>query len=1287
MNQFQTHKEALGGDDLNPALIKDRAEFASALTRLRNRAGLSVREVAKQLDQPASTIGGYLSGGHLPNISQTDMFRSLLRTLRVDEGQQLEAWVEALVRVRQKPGPRPASELCPYPGLESFRTEDARHFFGREELTRRVVYRAAEIIEQRRTAALVVVGASGSGKSSLLRAGVVPTVMQGGIKDRATWQAAVFCPGDRPLENLAEALSGLAVEPGPGTNVLLVLDQFEEVFTTCPDDGARQAFLEKIVGLAAPQDVGKPVSLVMLGLRADFYPRAAQEALLVPVLQDNQIIVSPMGGEELRRAIVEPARQSGMTVDDDLVQLLLSEVAPRGISAGAHGAGVLPLLSHALRETWSRASRNTMTAADYRGTGGIAGAVQKSAEETYLGLGEDDRALARRILLRLVNVEDTLTRRRAAWIDLPGCSCDSAGDAGCPLHRVVNQFVSSRLLTAEAETVEISHEALLNAWPRFHDWIEADREGIALRRQLSESARLWEESNRDPATLLRGARLELALARAESQGHRDDLIRAEQSFLEASTEQSEAEKRADRRRLRRFQALAAVVAVLAVIAAGLANLAIGARDVANDARDTALSRQLAAQAADLNETDSTLAMHLALQAYKVSPSREARSALLDASVLPSATRILGRPGAKAVAVNPDGSLLAVSEAGDASVQLFDLSGGGAEKVARMQVPEVTGDLYTVAFSPDGKLVVTGDTNGMIRLWNVEDPTNPKLLGSPLEGYEGAVWSLAFSLNGKILTGAGQANVIYRWDVSAPERPAPVAPLIGVDGITQTFTLSPDGSTAAAGGSDGIVRLWSVEGEPRLVYEMPPTNTSITSVEFSSDGRTLAAGGKDKLIRLWDLTSPVPEPIQPALGGFGSWVNDLEFSDDGTVLVAGSSDNTIRFWQVDGWEQLEPSLATSSPMTQLAFRPGSTDLISVSSDGTTRLWNWPGPVVKGGDDNVFGLSYSEDGSRLAVLSNKASSVGIWDTSDRLHPVEVGRVRVPPEMGTVGGTGAISPDGKLLATGMTPSFELQLWDIADPKHPTHLRRLTGLRDLIEGVQFTPDGRFLAAGGDDGTIRVWEVAGGGPHSVTTVDGPKGQVLNLDFSPDGTLLAAAGTDNSVWLWNVADRRLPKLLKQLKGFDNYAYSVAFSPDGNILAGGSSDKTVRLWDVSDPARPRSMGKPLTGPGNYVFYLSFSPTAEVLSAAVTDGTIWQWSIRDPSKPEPLTTLTGATTGQVFAVGYSPDGGTLAGTDGKVVRFWEPSTTRMERLICDTAGDGITRGEWEQFLPDVPYDPPC
>lgn len=1289
MDHLRTHQNASVDGDLNPELVKDRAELAAALTRLRNRAGLSVREVAKQLNQPVSTIGGYLSGGHLPSISQTDLFRALLRTIGIEEDEQLEAWVEALVRVRQKPGPRPADEMCPYPGLESFRTEDAGRFFGREELTGRVVSRSAQMIELRSTTALVLVGASGSGKSSLLRAGVVPAVVQHGINDRAGWQAAVFCPGDRPLENLAEALSDLSLEPDPDTNVLLVVDQFEEVFTACPNEETRQAFLKKIVGLAAPpEDVGKPIFLVMLGLRADFYGRAAQEAVLVPFLQDNQLIVSPMGIDELRRAIVEPARQSGMTVNDDLVELLLSEIAPRGSSAGAHGPGVLPLLSHALRETWSRASRNTMTAADYRATGGIAGAVQKSAEQTYLSLAEDDQALARRILLRLVHVEDTLTRRRVAWTNLPGCTCDSPAEGACSLHRVINQFVSSRLLTAEAETVEISHEALLNAWTRLNDWIEADREGIALRRQLSESARIWENSNRDQASLLRGARLELALAWAQAQEHRDDLIRAEESFLQASAEQAEAEKRAERRRLRRLQSLATVVAILALIAAVMANLAVGARNAANEARDTALSRQLAAQAIDLNETDSTLAMNLALQAYKVSPSREARSALIDSSVLPSATRILGQPGSKAVAINPEGSLLAVTEAGDASVQLFDLSEGRAEKVGRMKVPDLTGDLYAVVFSPDGKLLATGDTNGMIRLWDVQDPGNPQPLGTPLGGYQGAVWSLAFSLDGKTLTGAGQADVIHRWDISTPDRPLPIDPLTGAEGLTQTLTLSPNGRTVAAGGSDGIVRLWSVgEGEPLLVYQTPPTNTTITAVEFSPDGRTLAAGGKDKLIRLYDLAQAVPEPIQPALGGFGSWVNDVEFSDDGTVMAAGSSDNTIRFWQVEGWEPLEPSLTTSSAVTQLAFRPGTTDLISVSTDGTTRLWNWPGPVVQGADDNVFGLAYSTDGSRLAVLSNKAPSVGIWDTSDRLRPVEVGRVNIPPERGTVGGTGAISPDGKLLVTGMTPSFDLELWDISDLSQPIHLRSLTGPTDLIEGVQFTPDGRYVAAGGDDATIRLWEVAGDGPYSATAIEGPKGQVLNLDFSPDGKLLAAASTDNSVWLWDVSDRRLPRLLKQLEGFGNYAYSVAFSPDGKILAGGSADKTVRLWDVSDPTRPRLLGKPLTGPRNYVFTLSFSPTDDVLAAAVTDGTIWQWSTKDPSKPEPLTTLTGATTGQVFAVKYRPDGRTLLGTDGKTVRFWEVDPKRMERLICQTAGDGVTRSEWEQYLPDLPYDPPC
>jgi WD40 repeat protein len=1307
MSTVSTSEEVDDGGNLDPSVVADRLEFANLLSRLRNRAGLSIRTVAKELDQPVATIGGYFSGQHLPGVSQTDLFRALLRTLGVEDGPQMVSWVDALVRVRQRPGPRSPDEPSPYPGLESFRTEDARWFFGREELTDVVIRRAGGLVGNHCGATVVVIGASGSGKSSLLRAGVVPAALDGHIDPACSWRAAVFCPGESPLDNLAAALAPVvgsetpafraALDVGapalqsesPPAGILLVVDQFEETFTTCRDEQHRQQFLQILAQLPEPSGgQNRPLVVVLLGLRADFYARAAQEPTLVPALQDHQIIVGPMSLEELRRAIVDPARQAGITVNDDLLQLLLEEVAPRGRQASAHEAGVLPLLSHALRETWSRARRGSMTTADYRNTGGIAGAVKKSAEQTYLDLTEEDRTLARRVLLRLVNVDDAVTRRRARWSDLPGCVCDSNPGSDCPLHRVINRFVAGRLLTAESETVEISHEALLSAWPRLNEWIDADRDGIRLRRQLGEAARTWEESGRDAGSLMRGGRLELTLAWAETQDHRDDLVPGELLFLKASADRAEEERLFEKRRLRRFQILAAVIAFLALVAAGSANLAIRARNSANEARDIAMSRQLAVQAAELRDADSSLAMELSLLAFRISPTTHARSALLDSTAMPRSTRLLGQPGATAIATSGDAKLFAVSRAIDGTAQLFRLTDNGPVGSGLIKVPESEADMFAIAFNPAGTVVATGGVDNVVRLWDVSDPDRPRSIGAPLAGFDGAVQSLAFSPDGNLLIGAGQASGVLRWDVSDPDSPVSLAPLTGMAGITQGVAFSHDGRMVAAGGSDGVLRLWAPDN-PESPTTVLPTGIDvfINSVAFSPDGKLLAAGSRDQKIRLWDLSGPAPAAIEPALSGFGSWVNSVGFSDDGRLLAGGSSDNSIRFWEVDGWNPREPVLSTSGPVTNIRFIPGSYDLLTAATDGIARVWSWPGPFLEGEYDNVFGLSYDAAGKRLAVLPNRASGVSIWDTSDPQRPVERGKLLLPPGMPQVRGTGALSPDGRTLATGMADPFKVELWDVTELSEPVWLRSLIGPTKLIEQIEFSPGGSTLAAASDDGTVRLWDLDNGEETPVATLDGPNSLVLGLAFSPNGRLLTAGAGDSTVWLWKIDDLKKPIRLSRMKPFQTYAYAVAISPDNKIMAAGSADKTIRLWDITNPANPRPLGKAITGPKNNVYSLAFSPIAPVLSAAVRDGTLWQFDIADLENPKPLTTLTGFSTREVFRAIYSPDGRTIASGDGKNARLFFTGTDEAAEYVCATSGDGITRSEWSDFLPDLPYDPPC
>jgi WD40 repeat protein len=1343
----------------DPTRIVDRSDFAVELSLARERAGKTVRALAKEVDQPPATIGGYLSGQHLPPIRQTDLFRRILVSLAITDDQTIEQWLEALARVRRKPGPRPAAAAMPYRGLESFRPEDAEWFFGRETLIDDLVAKLAERIADANGSPMVtVVGPSGSGKSSLLRAGLIPAVVQGRLDRGLVWRCLLLSPTVAPLRVLAQHLGALTgaepaeVEAGlrsdrldglalgdEGGGLVIVVDQFEELFTLCPDEAERQAFIAALRRVSRSSPSG--LVAVVLGLRADFYGRAAREPALVPALQDHQVLVGPMNAEQLRRAISEPARRAGYEVDADLLDLLIGEFVPRGSASGLHDPGALPLLAHALLETFQRAHRRRLTISDYVETGGINGAVRQTAERVYSELTPDEQALARRIFLRLVNIDEdaVVTRRRVRRAELPRSDPDGAnepGGRGGPGGRgdpggsseglgdgpatpawegVVDRFVAHRLLTVHADTVEVSHEALLTAWPRLGDWIDADRDGLRVRRQVSDAARTWAEGQQDSSGLLRGGRLETALTWAGSADHGADLNELERSFLEASADDDRRQRSAARYRTRRLQVLLAVVAALALAGATLAAVAVKARNTAVQARDQALSRQVAIEATRLRTSDPALAAQLALAGFRIAQTPDARSALVDSSGVVTPTRLLGQPGATAVAITSDGRTMAVSRSVDGTVQLFSVPVHGTPaKQGIVPAAKVGAQPFAVAFSPNGMTLAVGGTDNAVRLWDVNDPARPRPLAHPLIGFDGPVQSLAFAPDGQTLAAGGTAAGVLRWDVSVPGLPVVLPPLTGMKGTTQTVTFSPDGATLAAGGTDGTIRLWSMAAgpvapagpgaPPALVTQpgsiTPPvlvaqlsdgSATTVNSIAFSPNGRILVAGSKDNTVQRWDVANmAAPTTLGPALTGFGSWVNSVAFSADGKTLAAGSSDNNIRLWNVDHWQPRTTTLAHPAPVTALRFLPGSDSLVSVAEDGAARIWPLPGPIIDGPTDTVWTVAYSADGRRLLVSPGRSDPGGteLWDASNSQHPTLLGRAILPPGIGTSTGSGSISPNGRLLAMG-TAAGNVQLFDIADPSAPMPLgSALKQATMLIEQTAFSADGHLLAAASDDSTVGIWDLTDPSrPVAMTRLTEPTNEVLAIAFSPTGRLLSAASADKAVYLWQIDAAHHVTPAATLHGFDNYAYAVVFTPDGRVLAAGSADKTLRLWDVSDPRRPRPLGGPIDGPGNYVYYLAIDPKGRTLAAAVTDGTVWQWDISNPAGPRALTTLT-AMTGSTFVVAYSPDGRTLAAAgNNHTVHFWSTDPQQIATDICSSTGDAITLAEWEDYLPDRPYRRPC
>ena len=1358
--------------DPRPGRVATQQDFGRELTIARQRAGLTVREVARSAGLPASTAGDYFSGRHLPPPGQPGL-HEILRACGETGTARLQEWTSALARARRAPGRRASGSRAPYRGLESFQQADAAWFFGRAEVTERLVAlteAAADGIAQAGFAGvpLVVVGPSGSGKSSLLRAGLIsrllgepgqadggdpaaerpagtgngqPTAAEAGQpalrpngqqgvvglgQPSASRALALFTPGSSPLAELGAQLRSLAVagsgeppvagaaeiaelagEIGPASALpadpagtvppalagragrpVIVVDQFEEAFTDCQDEGQRQAFIRAVCALSGP-------AVVVLALRADFYDRALRYAELATALQERQVVLGPMSPEQVRSAIVEPARLMRLDVEDGLVEVLLRDLAPmtaHGSPPGAaHDAGALPLLSHALLATWEHSRGGKLLVADYQASGGIRDAIARTAEKIYAGLARDQQEIARRIFLRLVHVADDApdTRSTVALSDLPGLQ------DGSPASDLLGRFVAERLITMDAETAQISHDALLTAWPRLRAWIDTDHENLMIRRRIRESALAWAEAGQDDAALLRGSRLAIARSWAADQGNRASLGQLAQEFVDTSVTGQHIRQRAARNRSKRLHRLAAAFAALALVTVSVVGYAFQQRQAAGAARDNAMaaldkveSHAVAIEAGQLRAQDVALASQLGLAAYRLAATPDARASLLDSSGMPAAGRLADSASpVRSVSLSPGRRVLAVAAA-DGTLRLWEVARArrpaplGGPLLAKSSEP-----LYAAAFSPDGRILAAAGAGKTVSLWNVSNPGDPVNLGVPPAGPGSTVYSLAFSPDERILAAGRADNTVRLWNMAGPGRPRSLATLTGAAGYVESVAFSRDGKTLAAGSADATVRLWDLADPARprpLGRPLRGPAGPVTSVAFSPDGQ-LAAGSGDHKVWLWNVAKPGrPVRAGPPLAGAANWVNAVAFSPDGQLLAAGSSDADVRVWNL-ATRQLTAVLPHPQLVTSLAWA-GPGHLVSGDADGFARIWKLPSPVLQAGAP-VNDVAYSPGGGMLAVGS---TDLQLWNPRTRQR-LAAGPVSGPgPGRARIVNAVAFAPGGQLLAAGYGNGM-IQLWRAAaaGPLVPLGRPVPASASSRVESVAFSPDGRILATGGD-GTMRLWSVSDPArPRPLATAHSAGlATVLCAAFSPSGHILAAAGSDGRIRLWDVASPAHPRPLgKPLAGSSSYPITVAFSPHGRTLAVGSADKTVRLWSVSDRARPQLLGRPLTGPAGNVNSVAFSPDGNTLAAGVTDGTAWLWDVRDLARPSLWATLAGPAR-QVYSVAFGQGGRTLAaGSADGTVRLWDTSPAAAARAVCAVSGQPLTRAEWASYIPDVAYHPSC
>ncbi|MCX2949424.1 hypothetical protein [Lentzea sp. NEAU-D7] len=1229
--------------------------FAADLRKLRHDAGApTYRQLAARSGYAVSTVAAAAGGRRLPTL---DVALAYAMACGGDKQEWSAKWQAAAVAVAEARGAPEGTSRAPYCGLSSFRADDADLFFGRERLVAEVVERIAD---HRVT---VVLGPSGAGKSSLLAAGVVPALHRAG--QRAALRTIIMSPGGRPWASLLDELGAAgddeaavteAVDALPsGTALLIVVDQFEELYTLCDAD-ERTAFIDGVLALAGRED--RRIRLV-LGVRADFYGRCAEHPGLIEVLRCNQVLVGPMGREELCEAVSRPALSVGLSVERALLVTVVNEAVGQ--------AGVLPLLSHALLETWRRRRGDVLTTAGFAAAGGINAAVARTAEAAFGALDPAAQALAAEMLLRLLVLdEDTgaAVRRRVEVVELLGLAPDA--DA------VVDRLACARLITVDQNTAEIAHDAVLTAWPRLRGWIDDHRDALRVHRSIAEATRIWAGAGHDPATLAAGARLEHLRAYADSATAPVRLSQEERAFLDESTAQARRAEAAVRRRSRRLTAVTAAAVVCAIVAGVLAVVAGNARTDALNSRNNALSRQLALTAAKLRDTDPALAAQISVAGHGIAHTTEARSALLESSSSALPVRYLGGAGPTAMDASADGAVVAVSDATDGSVQLFTRVDGRLVRAKKFMPRQRRGAVvYALTLSPDGRTLAVGDVDATITLWRISDPHDPRSLGGPM-GANGPVERLDIDQSGTQLAAAGGDRVL-RWDITDLANPRPLEPL-PASSRTKTVTYGADG-LLASGTESGTVHLWNTAGTELAV--LGTGGRPVPAVSISPDGRTLVAGSHDCSLRAWNISEPrSPSALEQRSAPFDLRVTATAFSPDGRHLLASSADSTIRVLDATTWSTLQ-TLPHPDVVSWATFTDGGRSVASVASDGALRIW--PLSPRRHSDAPIADTPFSADGTRMAVLAEGSAS--LWDTSKSLEPLVTG---LKSDGATFSGAGDLSGDGTRLAAGTTGG-EVHLLDVTDAAHPRVRHRLGGSHDEVTAVAFSPDGTLLAAGGRDTSVRVWNLSDPlRPVLVTVLDTPENLVLDLDWHPSGEVLAAASGDSTTYLFDLTGT--PRLLNRLGGLNSYAYSAVFNPSGTVLAVGGVDSVVVLWDVTDPGAPRRTGE-LTGPTGRIFELSFHPDGGVLAAAVIDGSTWLWNVADPARAT-RTAVLSATGSPVNTAVFRPVGDLLlTGGGDRALRTWQTDEDAVTAAICAGTGDPLTEREWHRYLPELPYAPVC